>query len=188
MPSIRSANLNDIEEIYQLYKRVATHNPGTLTQESYEITLEYIEEMVRCSLDRGRMFVIESNNRIVAYIKTFTSQFKCLAHVLDNGTLMVCPDCQGVGYGAKIFLYLLKEIRLNMKHILRLEIVPHAANSGAVNMYYKLGFILESDARQKIRNYDGSFDYESRMTWFNPSFCEIELKKYHLYLKEKYFS
>ena len=38
--SIRFGTMNDVNSIYNLYKAVAKSNPGTLTQEEDEITIE----------------------------------------------------------------------------------------------------------------------------------------------------
>lgn len=182
MSLIRKATINDVYQIYQLYKTVARHNPGNLTQEEYEITFDYVEEMVKTGLERGLVLVIERDSEIIGYFKAFTSKFKCLAHVLGDGTLMIHPKYQS-GYGAKLFIKFLNEIKTNMKHIMKFEIVPHEANKLAVQMYYKLGFKLEVKNEQKIRNYDGSFGGELLMSWYNSNFSQDALNNYHLYLK-----
>lgn len=183
---IRKATMNDVGQIYDLYKVVTKHNPGNLTQEDYEVTIDYVEEMVKNGLERGLVLVIERANKIIGYSKAFTSKFKCLAHVLSDGTLMIHPNYQS-GYGAKLSLRFLHEIKTNMRHIMKFEIVPHEVNKLAIQMYYKLGFKLDNNS-SKIRNYDGSFGGEMLMSWKNDNFCLNALNKYHDYLKQKYFA
>lgn len=175
--------MNDVNQIYNLYKIVSRNNPGNLTQEEHEIDIDYVTEMVKTGIERGLVLVIEKDGEIIGYFKAFTSKFKCLAHVLSDGTLMIHPKYHGSnGYGAKLFIKFLEEIKINMKHILMFEIVPHEENKLAVQMYHKLGFKLESNNEKKIRNYNGNFGGELRMTWHNPNFSEESLVKYHEYL------
>jgi hypothetical protein len=183
MSNIRKATMDDVEQIYFLYKTVARSNPGNLTQEEYEITIDYVEEMVKSGLERGFVLVAQIDNNIIGYAKSFTSKFKCLAHILTDGTLMIHPDHQR-GCGAKLLLTLLYEIKTNMRHILKFEIYPHKTNKLAVQMYCKLGFKIELSNANKIRNYDGSFGDELLMSWENPNFSQDKLNEYHLYLKE----
>ncbi len=182
---IRKATLNDIEQIYELYKAVARHNPGNLTQEEYEITLDYVEEMVKSGLERGLILVTEKEGEVIGYFKAFTSKFKCLAHVLDNATAMVLPVTSGLG--AKLITFALNTISKEMRHIEQFDIVPHEANKLAIRLYSKLGFEMRFNNKAKIRNYDGSFGGELLMSWYNPNFCTEELEKYHVFLKQKYF-
>ncbi len=46
---IRRASENDIRPLYKLYKIVARSNPGNLTQEEREITLDYVGDMLGTS-------------------------------------------------------------------------------------------------------------------------------------------
>jgi len=185
---IRKATLNDIEQIYDLYKIVTKHNPGNLTQEDYEVTIDYVEEMVKTGIERGLVLAIERDNEIIGYFKAFTSKFKCLAHVLADATLMVSPEYQKQGgYGAKLLIKVFNEIKSNMQHICKFDIFPHESNTLAIQMYQKFGFKLEVNNSSKIRNYDGSFGGEVLMSWKNDNFCSNALNKYHEYLKQKYF-
>jgi L-amino acid N-acyltransferase YncA len=140
MSNTRKATMDDLHQIYLLYKTVARANPGNLTQEEYEITIDYVEEMLIASIERGLVLVIEKDDMIIGYMKAFTSRFKCLAHVLTDATLMIHPDYQKFGYGAKLFIKFLDTIKNNMLHIMKFEILPHDSNKFAVQMYEKLGF------------------------------------------------
>jgi L-amino acid N-acyltransferase YncA len=185
---IRKATLEDIHQIYDLYKAVTKHNPGNLTQEDYEVTIDYVEEMLKTSLERGLALVVERDGEIIGYFKAFTSKFKCLAHVLGDGTLMVSPEYQKQGgYGAKLLIKAFNEIKSNMQHIYKFDIFPHESNTLAIQMYQKFDFKLEVNNSSKIRNYDGSFGGEVLMSWKSDNFCLNALNKYHDYLKQKYF-
>jgi hypothetical protein len=59
---IRKATINDIWQIYNLYKTVAIVNLGSLTQQEDEITLEYVSDTVRKGMTRGLILVIENDD------------------------------------------------------------------------------------------------------------------------------
>lgn len=180
---IRKATPSDLEKIFGLYKIVAQVNQGNLTQEKDEITLEYINEMLSKGLKLGLILVFEEDENIIGYLKAFTSQFRCLAHVLTNATMLVHPEWQGKGYGHQLLNTYLGEIKSHMPHILRFELLPHQGNQRAIKFYEKHGFVRESIARQKIRKIDGQFEPEVTLVWFNPNFSEESLKKYHAFLR-----
>ncbi|MEA5536815.1 GNAT family N-acetyltransferase [Crocosphaera sp. XPORK-15E] len=167
---IRKATLDDIWQIYQLYKIVAQESPGNLTQEDSEITWSYVQEEVNKGLTRGLILVLENQGSIIGYLKAFTSEFGCQAHVLTNATMMLHPFWQNQGYGGQLIEAYLTEIQRNMPHILRFELLPHQSNQKAICFYERHGFVIESKARQKIRNQRGNLEAEVTMVWFNPNF------------------
>lgn len=179
---IRRASENDIRPLYKLYKIVARSNPGNLTQEEGEITLDYVCGVLKEGLQCGLVLVIEEGGEMVGCLKAFTSRFKCLAHVLTNATMIVHPEWQGKGYGGRLIDAYLREIEANMPHILRFELLPHRSNTRAIEFYKKHGFRWESMAFQKIRKPQGNFDSEVTLVWFNPNFSEEGLKRYHAFL------
>lgn len=180
---IRKANINDVLDIFFLYKSVAQAFPGNLTQEVEEITFEYVKDCLLQAMQRGLALVIEKDGKIIGYMKAFTSRFKCLAHVLTDGTMMIHPKyAKTSGYGAKLFIKFMYIVKEEMKHILRCEILPHDSNIFAINMFQKLGYKLEATASKKIRNTDGTFGGEVCVTWENPNFDSGALEKYHQYL------
>ena len=147
---IRKATINDVWRIYNLYKTVAIVNLGSLTQQEDEISLEYVSDTVRKGLERGLILVIENDGQIVSYLKAFTSEFRTLAHVLTNATMMIHPEWQGRDYGSKLINAYLQEISVNMSHILRFELLPHQSNQKAIQFYKRHGFMQESLAEKKL--------------------------------------
>jgi GNAT superfamily N-acetyltransferase len=179
---LRRLTLNDLEQIYNLYQIVAQVNQGNLTQEPDEITLNYVEDMLICGLVRGLILGIETEGKIVAYLKAFTSEFRCLAHVLTNATMMVHPDWQQHGYGKQLMIAYLQTIQSQMQHILLFELLPHQSNLKAIQFYKKLGFVQQSVAPERIRTISGNFESEVRLVWYNPNFSQTGLKQYHQFL------
>lgn len=182
--TIRKATAKDIWPIYHLYKIVARVNRGNLTQEQDEITWEYIGTVVHKGLERGLILVVEKDDKILGYLKAFTSEFRSLAHVLSDATMMIHPEYQSAGYGGQLLDAYLAEIKLNMRHILRFELLPHESNQKAIQFYYRHGFVQESLAHRKIRHPQGSFESELTLVWFNPEFSQDALHKYHDFLSE----
>ncbi len=170
---IRKATLDDLQPIYQLYKTVAQDCPGNLTQEDSEITWSYVLEEVNKGLRRGLILVIENQGSIIGYLKAFTSEFRCQAHVLTHATMMIHPLWQNQGKGGKLLDSYLQEIKQNMPWILRFELLPHQSNIRAIRFYKRHGFVIESLAHQKIRNWSGNFEAEVTMVWFNPNASQL---------------
>jgi L-amino acid N-acyltransferase YncA len=185
---IRKATINDVWRIYNLYKTVAIVNLGSLTQQEDEISLEYVSDTVRKGLARGLILVIENDGQIVSYLKAFTSEFRTLAHVLTNATMMIHPEWQGRDYGSKLINAYLQEISVNMSHILRFELLPHQSNQKAIQFYKRHGFMQESLAEKKIRTPKENFEAEVTLVWFNLNFSKDALQKYHAFLSENYTS
>lgn len=96
--------------------------------------------------------------------------------------MMIHPEWQGKGYGSQLMDAYLEEIKANMPHILRFELLPHQGNQRAISFYEKHGFVRESLAQKKIRNPQGMFDSEVMLVWFNPNFSEEALTRYHAFL------
>ncbi|ACB54482.1 hypothetical protein cce_5136 [Crocosphaera subtropica ATCC 51142] len=167
---IRKATLDDLQQIYQLYKTVAQDCPGNLTQEDSEISCSYVKQEVSQGLTRGLILVVENQGTIIGYLKAFTSKFHCQTHVLTHATMMIHPLWQNQGYGGKLLDSYLEEIKQNMPWILRFELLPHQSNTKAIRFYTRHGFIIESLAHQKIRNRRRNFEDEVTMVWFNPNF------------------
>jgi putative acetyltransferase len=180
--TLRKAILSDADKIYKLYQLVAQVNRGSLTQEADELTFNYVWEMVNNGCERGLILVGESEGQIIAYLKAFTSRFRCLAHVLGEATMMVHPDWQGSGWGRKLMSAYLDEIRVNLRHILRFELLPHQSNQKAIEFYQKFGFMLEGESVQRIRRIDGAFESELKLVWVNPNFSLNSLKDYCAFL------
>ena len=66
--SITKATPNDLWKIFDLYKIVAQFNRGNLTQEKDEITLEYVNEMLRLGTERGLILVLEEDDNLGVWL------------------------------------------------------------------------------------------------------------------------
>lgn len=184
---VRKATLDDIDGIYEVYKKSSEAHPETLTQYSNELTKEYIKSEIKNALERGLILIAISNNEIIGSFKAYTSKYKKLAHIMTNGTFTVMPTYEG----KKSFVFLLKaflkELSENYKYIYKLEGVPHETNIDLVNYYSGFGFIIEGRIKNKIFNSTtNSFDDEIIISWENPNFNLDNLKKYQEKLQKMY--
>ena len=98
---IRIAKKEDLNNIYNLYKSVINSDVGHLTQFIDEIYKDYVKTELEKAFNLGLCIVVEENNKIIGFMKAYTSEFKTLAHVLTNTTIMICSDYQNKGYGKK---------------------------------------------------------------------------------------
>ena len=184
---VRRATINDVDGIYEVYKKSSEAHPETLTQYSNELTKEYIKSEIENALERGLTLIACSNNEIVGSFKAYTSKYKKLAHIMTNGTFTVMPTYEG----KKSFVFLLKaflkELSENYKYIYKLEGVPHETNMDLVNYYLGFDFIIEGRIKNKIFNLTtNSFNDEIIISWKNPNFDFNELKKYQEKLQKMY--
>lgn len=179
---IRKANSNDLEAIYDLYESVITSDSGHLTQFLDEVCINYVKSELEKSFDLGLSIVVEENNEIVGFMKAYTSEFKALAHVLTNTTIMIRSDHQKKGYGKEMVQYFCDYIENSMKHIYRFELLPHASNIKAIAFYLRNNFKVESTSTSRVFDIDGSFEDEVRLVWFNKNFNRNNLSAYHDFL------
>lgn len=175
----RKAVLSDARSIFDLYTRVAHHNPGQLCRKEDEVTLDYIHVELHNGFHRGLVIVIELNDSIIGYLNAYTSTSSCLAHVLTQASMMIEPAWQARGLGSLLLEAYLDEVKSNMPHIYRFELLPHQSNEQAIAFYKRHGFRQEGEAVNKIRNAEGQFESEITLVWFNPNFSEKQLRAYH---------
>ena len=166
---IRRSNLEDLENIRELYKAVARVSGGIARQE-HEITDEYVHNFLSKLLANGCGFVAVENNKIVAEIHTYSFGIACFKHVLGDTTICVHPDYQGKGVGRAIFETLLNDISQNRSDILRVELFVRSTNPKAIQLYENLGFVKEGWAEGRVLDPDGSLVADVPMRWLNPNF------------------
>ena len=189
--NICKVSYDDLDNIFELYKKVSYVNTGNLTQFPNEIYKNYIKnEIFENALNLGLCVVVKDNNKVVGLMKSYTSEYKALAHIMTNTTIMIHPDYQNHGYGKKMVETFLKIIMDEMQHIYMLEIVPHANNIRALDFYLKNNFKIESKTTNRILTQNNTMVDEVKMIWENPNFDYNKLLEYHKYcseyLKRKY--
>lgn len=168
---LRPATIDDILEIYDLYK-VVSKNVGGLVRTSDEITKEYIERFSRKSLDNGIQFVVTnlSDNRILGEIHCYKLGPEVFNHVLGELTIAVHPDFQGKGFGRILFNALLEKVKEERKDVLRVELIARESNKKAIQFYQSLGFKTEGRLLNRIKSGTNEFEADIPMAWMNDNY------------------
>ena len=165
--TIRKATPNDRERVFLLYKEVASI-PGGIARTSDEISEEYVADFFRRSASSGIHLLAEdlANPQVlVAEIHCSVLGPKVFEHILGDLTLVVHPHYHGKGIGRKIFSELLRVVEEEMPEILRVELIVRESNTKAIELYKKLGFMVEGALKNRIRNSDGSLEADIPMAW-----------------------
>lgn len=165
---MRKATLEDCEALYALYLKVAAH-PGGLARTADEITPAYINKIVNTSLNRGLIFVAQSENTLIGLIFASKLDPRVFAHVLTDLSVLVDPDFQGMGVGSALFKALFDEIKQYHPEIMRVELVARESNP-AIKLYERLGFVREGEFKKRIRGVSGKYESDIPMVWFNSEF------------------
>jgi ribosomal protein S18 acetylase RimI-like enzyme len=83
-------------------------------------------------------------------------------------TILVNPAQQKQKIGYNLMLRFHEHIKMYMKHILIVQLLPHDINIKAIEMYKRLGYNITHESKRKLRNPDGSFGAQVLMEWINP--------------------
>lgn len=125
---------------------------GGIARFADEVTDEYVHEIITRGTERGIILVAEdaTAHNIVGELHTYSYGLRRLAHVLTSLTVAVHPATQGQGVGRRLFEALLKEVRDNHPHILRVELITQESNTHARRLYESVGFRAEGRLQQAI--------------------------------------
>ena len=154
--NIRKGVIDDVEEVYKLYKEVSQIEGGIARFED-EVTREFVEGFIKSALDDGICIVAEKDGAIVGEIHSYKIGIRVFDHILSNITIVVLPDFCGRGIGKKIFLKLIEEGK-KIEGISRIELVAMGSNKKALKFYESLGFEVEGKMRNRIKNSKGEFE------------------------------
>ncbi|GLI56206.1 N-acetyltransferase [Propionigenium maris DSM 9537] len=159
---IRKTRVEDIEGIYTLYRRVA-RIPGGLARYEDEITKDYIEGVIKSSMERGLSLVVDIEGRIAGELHAYRPGLRVFDHVLSDLTICIDPDLQGRGLGRELFEEYLKRVEVEMEEISRVELIARESNRGAIEFYRSLGFVVEGSFAGRIRGVDGELEADIPM-------------------------
>jgi ribosomal protein S18 acetylase RimI-like enzyme len=168
----RFATLNDECGILSLYQTVAQQGGG-IARQSSEITPAYITHNLTKSIENGICLVVEKQGEIIAEIHSYGLEPKVFKHILSELTLVVSPQFQGMGLGKLIFTAFLAHISNNRHDILRVELIARESNNKAIELYKKIGFIVEGRFEKRINDATDYLEADIPMAWFNPNFNKI---------------
>lgn len=167
MFTVRPAIAADSNKIYALYKAVATLPVG-IARSAAEISEAYIAGFMEKAAATGIQLVIEdpeNSDVLAAEIHCYKLAPKTFDHVLSELTIAVHPHFQSKGLGKMIFAHLLELVKNSRPDILRVELVAQESNTRAIELYKKLGFVIEGRFEKRIRNTSGGYEADVPMGW-----------------------
>lgn len=168
----RTADLNDLQKIKDLYTDVARHEGG-IARRAGEVTTAYVENFICKSLDSGLIVVGEHPDdpqKLVAEVHASKAGIRSFDHVLGDLTLVVHPDFQGKRVGRTIFTIFLEEVARNRPDVGKVELITREGNHRAIKLYESLGFRIEGRLEMRIRTPEGGLEADIPMGWVNPNF------------------
>jgi len=159
--NIKKGRIEDIDEVYKLYKKVSKAEGGIARFED-EVTKDYVEEFIKNALNDGIFIVAEKYGNIVGEIHGYKIGLRVFDHVLSNITIVVSPNFCGKGIGKKLFLKLMEESK-KIEGISRIELIARESNKKALKFYESLGFEIEGKMKQRIKNSKGKLESDVMM-------------------------
>lgn len=168
----RTAVIDDIDRLVELYKNVARAEGGIVRLE-HEITDNYVRNFCEKSLETGLIIVGEhpdDPNTLIAEIHAYKQGVKAFDHVLGNLTIVVHPDFQGKKIGRTILTIFLEEVGRNHPNIGRVELITRESNAKAIALYQSMGFLIEGRLEMRIKGGDGHYEADIPMGWGNPNY------------------
>ncbi len=160
----------DLEQLVELYKKSAAIKEG-LARNPNEITPEYMNEILKKTLNGGLGILIEDeNHKIVGAMLSFQHGPEAFKHTLGNMTMAVDPNYFGKGLGKRIFVDFVTELAKNRPDIARAELQVRQNNQLAIKIYESVGFVIEGVQKNRILDAQGRLSSDVMMAWYNPNF------------------
>lgn len=169
---IRTAAIDDVPKIVQLYKEVAKIKGGIARLEN-EITEEYVESFVKKSIADGLILVAihpDDPERFIGEMHAYKPGIQVFKHLLSDLTIAVHPEFQGRKIGRTLFTIFLEEIALNRTDVGKVELITREGNAKAIGFYQSLGFKIEGRMEMRIKTPAGFYEADIPMGWQNPNF------------------
>lgn len=166
---VRHGRREDASAIQALYKAVAA-TPGGIARTPHEVTIEYVNDFVTHSLERGIILVAElpDSAGLAGELHAYRSELENFSHVMGDLTVAIHPDAQGRGLGRRLFTRLLEDVVRDHPHITRVELVTQEDNERALRLYESVGFKREGRFEGRIRGANGVLVADIPMGWLRP--------------------
>lgn len=129
---IRSAHESDLPELHRLDNEVFESTPYP-----YYVLRQLFDA------DSDHILVLDDGGSLYGYALFVTSRDGQVSWVLS---LAVAPDRRGLGLGRLLMLEVLRRLRGEGVHEVRLTVEP--ANAAAIALYRSLGFSSEEEVRR----------------------------------------
>ena len=149
---IRDARMDDAELLAEAQRRIA-RIPGRLASTPDELKDEAFRERIGrlASSDCGRFIVVveKTSQEIVGHAILDPLKLAVTSHVVDL-TIAVHEGYQGRGLGKQLLSHLIDWARSSPR-IERMELRVRSANTPAIALYKKLGFVEEGRMVRRLK-------------------------------------
>lgn len=165
---LRDARVEDAPTLAAA-QRVIARLPGRLASVPSELKDEIFQERISRLTDSacGKFIVVEANGEIVGHALLEPLKLAVTSHVVDL-TIAVHEGFQRVGLGNKLLTHLIEWAKSNPQ-IERVELRVRASNTGAIQLYKKLGFAEEGRMIKRLKIGPGSYlDDVVMALWVGP--------------------
>lgn len=165
---IRDARVDDAATLAEA-QRIIARTPGRLASSPGELKDEVFRERIARlnDMDYGKFIVIEADGEIVGHALLDPLKLAVTSHVVDL-TIAVHEGFQNRGLGTKLLSHLIRWAQSNPK-VERIELRVRAANTGAVALYKKLGFVEEGRMIKRLKIGPGTYlDDLTMALWVGP--------------------
>jgi putative acetyltransferase len=160
--AIRASTLADAPAVLALHA-AASARGGGLAREPDEMDLAQIEAVLAKALSNGLALSAWVGGAIAGEIHASRLGPRQFAHNLTDLTVAVHPDFQGRGVGAALFEALFAAAATLTPRIERVELMCREGNLRAVQLYQRLGFVIEGRFPRRVRLRDGTLDDDLAM-------------------------
>jgi putative acetyltransferase len=160
--SIRPSTLADAPAILALHAAAASRGGG-LAREPDEMSLVHIEAALHKALASGVALCAWVGEALAGEIHASRLGPRQFAHNLMDLTVAVHPQFQGRGIGAQLFEALFAEAARLSPKVERIELMCREGNLGAVQLYQRLGFVIEGRFQRRVRLADGTVEDDLAM-------------------------
>ena len=153
---IRKLQIEDSKKFLELTKITDAETPFLYFEENERnTTLDQQIKNIKSGIEKGYISLIsEIDNKLVGYVIGFTFEVNRRKHCMSIAIAML-QDYSSKGMGTELMKELIK--RGKDKGITRLELDVSVKNKIAINLYKKMGFVIEGE-RKNSYIIDGEFD------------------------------
>ena len=160
--SIRAATLADAPAILSVHLAAAIGGGG-LAREPDEMDLAGIEASLARPFLNGVALIAWGGDKPAGEIHASRLGPRQFAHNLMDLTVAVHPEFQGRGIGAQLFEALFVEAASLSPKVERIELMCREGNLSAVQLYQRLGFVIEGRFQRRVRLADGTIEDDLAM-------------------------
>jgi ribosomal protein S18 acetylase RimI-like enzyme len=153
---IRELQIEDSKNFLELTKITDSETPFLYFEENErKTTLDQQIKNIKSGIEKGYISLIsEIDNKLVGYVIGFTFEVNRRKHCMSIAIAML-QDYSSKGMGTELMKELIK--RGKDKGITRFELDVSMKNKIAINLYKKMGFVIEGE-RKNSYIIDGEFD------------------------------